>query len=299
MPAPLAIIILTKNEQPNLPACLASLAALDAEIFVIDCGSTDDTVAIARRHGATVLYHPWTSHATQMNWALDYIPATASWILRLDADERLTPGLRSFISEHLKSVPSGVAGIALRRRNYFLGRWIRHGGMYPIWLLRIWRRGMGRCEDRWMDEHIAIAGGRSIRVPADIIHDNQAPLADWIEKHNSYAARECRDLASPQPSASGLQGQARVKRWMKENIYGHAPLLARAWLYWFYRYFLRLGFLDGVEGFLFHFFQGLWYRSLVDAKMLEARRARASQPELGSSQTLAGPACGTRGKPRP
>src|ERR1700759_1398354 len=134
---PISIVILTLNEAANLPACLASLQGLNARVFVVDSGSTDSTVGLARSFGANVLQHPWIDYATQFNWAVANIPGATGWILRLDADERLTPELRAFISDRLPLLSSDITGVLVRLRIRFLGRWIRHGGMYPIWLLRL------------------------------------------------------------------------------------------------------------------------------------------------------------------
>ena len=269
----LAVIIMTLNEAENLPSCLGSLQPLDCDIFVIDSGSTDRTVDIAREAGATVLSHKWETYASQFNWALAQIETPAKWVFRLDADERVSPELSHSIRNSLPQLPEDVTGAYIALRILFLGRWIRHGGMYPTWLLRVWRRGIGRCEDRWMDEHIALEHGTCCHLAGDLIHENQKGIDSWIQKHNGYATREARDVMQSQGDTSGrLSGQAANKRWIKENAYAKLPLFWRAWWYWAYRYFLLLGFLDGREGALFHFFQGLWYRSLVDAKVIEARR---------------------------
>jgi len=269
-----SVIILACDEEANLPACLESLEGLAAEVFVVDSGSRDRTTEIARRAGASVFYHPWTNYATQFNWALDNVPASADWVIRLDADEVLSPALRSFIASRLECVPDEVTGIEIPRQVCFMGRSIRHGGVYPLWLLRIWRRGSGRCEDRWMDEHMRLTSGRMLRVKADLLHSNYKGLKDWLVKHVGYAERECLDLSRPGDTSVHLHRQARRKRWLKEHVYSRLPLFARAWLYWAYRYFLRLGFLDGPEGFAYHFLQALWYRSLVDAVLLERRSAQ-------------------------
>jgi hypothetical protein len=157
---------------------------------------------------------------------------------------------------------------------YFWGRWIRHGGRYPQWLLRIWRAGLAQCEDRWMDEHMVISEGRIVRLKHDFIDENHKGLTFWTDKHNKYADREVKDLLS---LASGRDserpgGQMGRVRWAKDNIYSRGPLFWRAFLYWFWRYFILLGFLDGAPGLVFHFLQAGWYRVLVDAKLYEIDR---------------------------
>ena len=198
--------------------------------------------------------------------------------MRLDADERLTPELAQELADRLPALPDDVTGLLVKRRVYFWGRWIRHGGYYPTWLLRIWRHGRARCEQRWMDEHMIVDGGRTLRLDQDIIDENHKGLTFWTDKHNRYADREVKDLLALRDrtrTAAALDDQPGSRRWLKENLYGRAPLFWRAFGYWFYRYVLRLGFLDGRPGLVFHFLQGFWYRFLVDAKLVELQRARA------------------------
>ena len=271
----IAFVIMVRNEQLNLAACLESLRSLDAEVFVIDSGSTDRSQEIAHEYGATILEHPFQSYAAQINWAFDHIPTKASWIFRLDADEFLTPDLQAELLEKLPTLGANVTGIILKRRYYFLGRWIRHGGMYPLWHIRLFRRGAGRCEERSMDEHIVVSEGETVKFNFDFVDNNLKGLGLWTEKHNSYSSLEVLDLVrggSSPASHSNLSAQARRKRWGKETIYARSPRFLRAFLYWFVRYFVLLGFLDGREGLIFHFLQAFWYRFLVDAKLYEKER---------------------------
>lgn len=270
----IAFIIITKNEADNLPACLETLYGIPADIFVVDSGSIDDTVSIARNFGATVMYHEWTNHATQVNWAIDHIGTRADWIMRLDADERLTPELRDFILHKTQALPADVTGILIPRRTRFLGRWIRHGGLYPIRLLRLWRNGVGRCEERWMDEHMTVLTGRVIQIDGDLWHDISNDTDEWLKKHIGYAGLEFIDLSSDVSGATKLRGQSAVRQGIKARLYGHSPIFARAVAYWLFRYFVLLGFLDGPEGFVYHFLQGFWYRILIDVKVHEHRIGR-------------------------
>lgn len=270
----LTVLILTKNEALNLPHALESLAPLGAKIVIVDSGSTDGTLDIARQHGCEVTANPFVSHAQQLNWAIDTLSITTPWIMRLDADERLTPELAREIPGALARASEHISGFELKRRVYFWGTWIRHGGYYPTWLLRIWRRGSGRLEERWMDEHVVLSGGRVARLSHDIIDENHKGLGYWVEKHNGYADREVLDLlAQRQGNEAGSgapDGQAGRRRWLKTNVYAKTPLFLRAALYWLWRYVFRLGFLDGRAGLVFHFMQGFWYRMLIDAKLYEA-----------------------------
>jgi glycosyltransferase involved in cell wall biosynthesis len=268
----LSIIILTRDEEENLPSTLASVANLGATIFVVDSGSSDETVDVARRAGCTVVEHPFATQADQLNWALDSLPITTDWVMRLDADERLTPELVEELKGTLPAASSSTAGYEVKRRVYFWGRWIRHGGYYPTWLFRVWRRGAARSEPRWMDEHMVASGGRIERLANDIIDENFKGLGFFTDKHNRYADREVRDLLAIKQFETEIKGQAARRRWMKQNLYARSPLFLRAFAYWFLRYFLQAGFLDGRPGLVFHFLQGFWYRFLVDAKLEEALR---------------------------
>ena len=269
-------IILTYNEEQHIARCMASLLPLCQSILVIDSGSTDNTAVIARYLGAEVLVRPFTSHADQVNAAIDYLDGRKGWLLRLDADEYLMEGAGAAIREAIETKPDGVAGLLLRRRIIFMGRWMRWGGAYPVWILRLWRNGQGRCEQRWMDEHIRV-GGKTGYVDADFADENLKPVGWWTEKHNAYASREAievldRKYRLRRPAddrAERLHGPAARKRWIKENIYNRLPGALRAQLYFVLRYIFMLGFLDGRQGYFFHVLQAFWYRTLVDAKVAE------------------------------
>jgi glycosyltransferase involved in cell wall biosynthesis len=280
----LSVVILTLNEELNLPACLASLRGLDAEIFVVDSGSSDRTLEIARQSGAQTVLHPFETQARQFNWAIESLPLSAPWIMRLDADERLTPELAEELKAALACASEDVSGFLVKRRVYFWGRWIRHGGYYPTWLLRIWRKGKGYCEDSWMDEHIVLTDGATQSLKADIIDENRKGLAFWIAKHNGYSDREVKRMLAPAETVSARQigAQAARRRFLKDTLYGNAPPVLRAFLYWAFRYFLLLGFLDGKPGFVFHFLQGLWYRLIIDAKLYELDQPDAERSPAGT-----------------
>lgn len=272
----IAAIILTKDEERDLPGCLESLEDVAPQVYVIDCGSTDRTVQIATEFGAQVFTHEFVNHASQFNWALDNTRTAAEWILRIDADERLSAELREELKQTLPKLAQDVTGLLVPRRVQFLGRRLRWGDTYPVWLLRLWRNGKGRCEDTWMDEHIVLSGGQVRKIRGDLIHVIPKSLTDWISKHNWYASRECNDLVGRQADAPGdLAGPAGRKRWLKRHVYLRLPLFFRAFLYWLYRYVVKLGFLDGKEGLTYHFLQGFWYRFLVDAKLFEIEKTGA------------------------
>jgi glycosyltransferase involved in cell wall biosynthesis len=274
-----AAIILTKNEEQDLPACLESLAGAATEVFVVDSGSTDRTLEIAKGHGARVLTHPFLNQAAQFNWALDNIQSGAEWILRIDADERLSEELRRELQTSVPGLRSEVTGLLVPLRILFLGRAIRHGASYPVWLLRIWKRGFGKYQDTWMDEHVALSHGQVLKLRGDLIHEIPKSLSEWTRKHDGYATRECKQILTPPADECLPTGsQARLKRLLKQRLYLRLPAFYRAFFFWFYRYFLRLGFLDGKEGLIYHFLQGFWYRFLVDAKLYEFEKDSSEKP---------------------
>lgn len=274
----LTVVILTRDEERHIARCIDSVAAIAQRIVVVDSGSTDRTVDIAQGHGATVKSHVWRNYATQFNWALDQLPEDTDWVMRLDADEVVSPELAAQITAALPGLGPEVEGVTMGRRMAFMGRPIRHGGVFPVKVLRIFRHGRGRCEDRWMDEHIKVSG-KVVDLPGEMLDDNLNSLTWWTEKHNSYASREVVDLLNleygfmPHDTVAGFgKGQAGVKRWLKEQVYARLPGGLRASAYFIYRYLLRGGFLDGREGLAFHVLQGFWYRFLVDAKLAEVRK---------------------------
>jgi len=282
--ASLTAIILTFNEHLHIRRCIENVRRVASHVVVVDSGSTDDTVSIAQSLGATVLSNPWVNHAIQLNWALDHAPIETEWVMRLDADEYLDERLLKALPDALAGSPPEVKGFSVRRPTTFLGKRIAHGGMSP-WLLRFWCRGAARCELRWMDEHMQLVEDGDVRrLPGNIVDHNLNNLSWWADKHNRYASREACDLLLLRDRTKGEThkstnpgGQAGLKRVLKENVYSRLPLGLRAWLYFAYRLILRGGFLDGYRGVMFHTLQSLWYRLLVDAKVMEVEHYMRSQ----------------------
>lgn len=274
----LTVVILTKNEERHIARALASISGIADRCVVVDSGSDDRTVELAEARGATILSNPFVTQAQQFNWALDQLPSKTEWVLRLDADEIITEPLAKQIEGILPRLGPETKGIYVARRMHFLGRPIQWGGVFPIRVLRVFRYGSGRCEDRWMDEHILVDGA-TIDLSGEIIDDNLNSLTWWTEKHNAYASREVVDLLNLEygfranESVSDIRSgqQAGIKRWLKEKVYSRLPGGLRAFIYFFYRFVVRFGFLDGKEGTAFHVLQGFWYRYLVDMKLHETK----------------------------
>jgi len=299
-PVSLTVVVLTYNEERNLSACLESMAGWAGEIFVVDSGSTDHTVAIAERYGTKAVMHPFESHASQWNWALRHLPFAYEWALCLDADQRVTPELREELCGLFGVGPESVRrqarleevdGFYIKRRQIFRGRWIRHGGYYPKYLLKLFRHARGWSDEKELVDHHFYVSGKSSRLDADLLEDNQneSDILLWVQKHLGYAARQAREELLRQrggtawnikPSLFGTPDQRTL--WLK-RLWSRLPLYVRPCLYFFYRYVLRLGFLDGKQGFLFHFLQGFWYRLLVDVVLDDLRHGR--EPGVGQERT--------------
>ncbi|MFE5702459.1 glycosyltransferase family 2 protein [Rhodococcus koreensis] len=275
----LAVVILTKNEEIHLARALDCLhkAGLANEVYIIDSYSTDKTQEIAEERGANFIQHEYTNQAQQLQWALDSIQMKSDWVMRLDADEVLGEDLCRAISEYLTNAPEDVRGINLQRRHIFMGRWIRYGGRYPLNLLRVWRKGEARVQNRWMDEHIVLQGGKIVTLKGRFEDRNLNDIGYFIEKHNSYANREAvsvllekYSLGEPDSlDAYKTSRQAMLKAWLKKRIYNRIPFQLSSTLYFVWRYFFQLGFLDGIEGLAYHFLQGYWYRFLVGVRLRE------------------------------
>lgn len=278
----LTILILTYNEEKHIERCIKSLQSFAQNVIIVDSFSTDKTVELAKSLGAKVYPNPWINHAKQLNWGLDNCPINTQWVMRLDADEIVTPELAKYLQEQLISVPIEITGMTVNRQIHFLGKWIKHGDIYPVRTLRAWRNGQGRCEDRWMDEHVLVEGNIQ-HINADIADINLNNITWWTTKHNHYASREAVDLLMSEAKDrvvnhdSVMSRQARIKRWIKHSVYAHLPLGLRALVYFLYRYCVRLGFLDGWQGLVFHTLQGFWYRFLVDVKVYELRKLMAER----------------------
>jgi len=273
----ISVLILTYNEELHIERCIKSLLPFAREIFIVDSYSTDRTVEIAKSLGAKVYQNKWPgNHAIQFQWGLDNCPIETKWVMKMDSDEYVLSELAEEINAKINTLDDDVSGIYIKRRVYFMDKWIKHGGYYPTWLLRIWKYDKGQMEQRWMDEHIKLSSGKTIQFENDLVDDNKNNLTWWTEKHNNYAIREAVDILNiiyglkkydeVEPNFMGTQEQR--KRWLK-IYYASMPLFLRPILYFTWRYVLKLGFLDGKPGLIWHFLQGGWYRFLVDAKIYE------------------------------
>ncbi|MBV5323136.1 MAG: glycosyltransferase family 2 protein [Ilumatobacteraceae bacterium] len=285
-PCTLAVVILTYNEEYNISQALDSVMVWANEIFILDSLSTDRTLEIARSYGCHIAQNKFEDYAKQRNHALDNLPITSEWVLFLDADEWLSESLKHEIKSLIATSPA-ENGYYINRRFVWMGRWIRRG-YYPSWILRLFRYGKGRCEDRAVNEHLIVEGVTG-HLKNDFTDENRKGVSDWIAKHNGYATREALELLNTR-TAPGYQEidarlfgtQAQRRRWLRYKVWNSMPPLIRPFFYFFYRYVLRGGFLDGQAAFIYHFLQALWYPLLIDVKYLEMKMSRSS--DRGSSR---------------
>jgi len=271
----LSILILARNELLHIERCIQSAQQLGVQIFVIDSHSTDGTPDIAKAMGACVIQYSANCFADKLNWALSNVEFPTTWVMRLDADEVLSDKLIKVLPVIIHQLPEEVCGLMLRRQLWFMGRWMRHGGVYPTWTMRIWRRNTAICESRNLDEHMLLLKGTARTLQLDVIDNPCISLTAWIDKHNRYSNIEAEvflhqsDKEQLRPLFFGSPVE-RV-RWIKLNVFYRLSPFIRPVLYFIYRYIFRLGFLDGHKGFIFHFLHALWYRIVVDAKIFEQR----------------------------
>jgi glycosyltransferase involved in cell wall biosynthesis len=261
----LSVVLITHNEEAIIGRALAGGQPLVAdgkgEIIVVDSGSTDRTVEIAKSFGARVFVEEWKGYAAQKNSAID--KAGGDWILSLDADEELEPGLAGEIAMALNVAPAGgetpPAGFWMPRKNFFLGRWVKHGGFWPDPKMRLFRKGAARFEDRAVHEDARLIDGVSGRFKGALLHHSYPTLAGYIDHMNRYSS-----LGAEMAVAKGRSG------------FSVFDIVLRPIATFIYNYFFRLGFLDGPEGLLLHLYHAV-YVSWKYAKAWELARRKQSQ----------------------
>lgn len=275
----LTTIILTYNEELHIRRCLENVCSFSKRVIVVDSPSTDSTVEICKEfQNVNVVTHKYPGNqAEQFNWALDNLSIETEWILRIDADEYLLPDLVDELRIKLPHLPSEVTGIELKRRHIFMDRWVKHG-IYPIMILRLFRTGCGRYDERLMDEHIILLRGNSIVFDNDFCDHSLISIDDYCKKHLNYARREAVEvldeiytLTEDNKDTCSLGTQARKKHKAKSK-YNKLPLFIRSFIYFVYRYIVKGGFIDGKAGFVFAFIQGWWYRTIVDLNIYNIQK---------------------------
>lgn len=282
---PVSVILTTRNEAANIERTLSAIAGFVDEIFVIDSDSTDGTVEIARRYATQVVNLPY-EHGSIIpwiyQWGLDNLPIRNDWILILEADQRPDEALkRSLVALYARnSIEEN--GFFLRRRQVFRGRLLRFGGYGNKWMLKLFRRGQGELDPKEQDTRVYVRG-RTAKLEGSLMEENakEERILFYLEKHLRYADAFARDEFERRRSGIKWKLKPRVfgtpderTLWMK-SLYYRTPLYLRPWIYFLVRYFLLLGFLDGREGFIFHFLQAYWFRLVIDIRMEELQREQS------------------------
>lgn len=289
----LSVVILTFNEEENVGAAIESVRGWASEIFVVDSFSVDHTVEVARGYrddGVSVVQHAFENYSAQWNWALSALPFTADWILKLDADERVTPAFKEEVSRVLDGAPEDLEGLYFRRSLFFMGKAIKRGGMAG-YDLRLWRRGCGQFDGREVNEHL-IVEGRTAKLSTFVEHHDTKSLSEWWDKHNRYSSLEALDLIEGGPSGEvkpSLWGNPDAQRmWIRERFFAHPFRFLASVSLFFYHFVGRLGFLDGTRGFQVAFLRASFFY-MIQLKVLEFRRT-------GKMPVVLWPA---RGEPNP
>lgn len=277
-------IILTRNEALNLGDCIKSLQGFAKRVVVVDSGSTDNTRELARELGADVYEHEFENYSRQFNWGLDNTGINTKWCYRIDADERMTPELQRELAElALLHENDDVNGFSSEAWLVFMGRVIKHGCANKRRII-MFKTGIGRVEDRRMDEHTILSEGRSLPCKERFIHEDFKDMTHWINKMNWYATREMQDYFEFVGGKSAdIDNDAYVSatRKKKFGFYYKLPMFFRTWLLFIYYYIFKLGFLDGKPGFIFNYMYHRWYRTLVDTKIYEQKLYNRPFEETG------------------
>ncbi len=272
MTSSLTIIILTFNEESNIPDLMQNLSGIKAPVFVVDSFSKDATISLIEQAEWKYLQHPFGNYSMQRNWAQANNPYQTEWVLHLDADERLTPELIQWINTSFNPDDINTDGYMFGRRAIFMGQWIKSHYNYH---LRLYRASKGSCEEKAYDQHFIVKGKTQLIKKADMTSKVCDTLDEFIQKHNKWATLEANDIlanaadgeVNPELKGSPIERT----RWLKNNLFQKLPLFVRSFVYFFYRYFIQFGFLDGTRGLIFHVLQAFWFRFLVDAKVYEKK----------------------------
>lgn len=276
---PISIVILTFNEENNIKECLESCSDLFSDIFVVDSSSTDETLTIVKKFTKKIFQNEFVNYSQQRNWALENLPIKTEWVLNLDADHRITEELRTELIEIFSNndIPHQIKGYLISRKTIFMGKWIRYGGQFPSYHSVLFRKDCGYCEDKEYDQHFVVEGEK-VKLKGTIIDIITDSLTRFTLRHNKWSSLESNqqnnDSATKKTINAKVFGNPIERKRYLKNIYYSLPLFVRPFLYFNYRYFLRLGFLDGKEGLIFHFLQGFWFRFLIDAKIYELKKSK-------------------------
>jgi glycosyltransferase involved in cell wall biosynthesis len=272
------VVVLTFNSATVIEATIRAALTVSPHVLVVDSGSTDGTVELATKLGCRVTHRSFKNYSDQRNWAIANVGEGFAWQLHIDADEILDDAAVRAVLTSVRD-PGDARGFLIRRRTYFMGRPLRFGGT-TTWHLRLFRTGSGRCEDRLYDQHFKCEG-KVGRLAGYLDDMNVGTLAEWTAKHNRWTDMEAEELARAHTAANQIGSRLfgtdpRQRRRFYKNLYYRSPLVIRPFVHFSIRYFVQLGFLDGRLGLLYAVLQALWFRMLVDAKLMERTMAGPS-----------------------
>ncbi len=280
-----AVIIITFNEEVNLPNALDSVIKWADQVFVIDSFSTDHTVEIAKSYGAEVCQNPFKSVGEQRNWALNNLPIKGEWVFFLDGDEYLSEEIKQEISLTLRSVSEDMNGFLTKIRFEFLGRWLKHGGLYEN-LIRMIRKGKGLYIETSGWHEKMVVNGKVGRLGSYIIHDDQKSLKEWVVKQSERIWNDANERLNeqkgtgksiPSDKKEAITIEGGRSRWLRNMVFLRLPAKWRPFSQFFYRYILRIGFLDGWQGFIFHILFQFWYPLMVEAMCLQLKQKKITK----------------------
>ena len=273
-------MIPTFNESLHLKRLLPSLKKLNIPFFALDSYSSDDTTLLLKRYGGKVIQGKWQTFSEKLNFGLKKNPYRSQWIIRLDADEYFDKNFIKFLqSGTLKNIADNVDGIYINRKLYFMGQWMKYGGIYPGKIIRIMRPDRVSFEHKILDEHVEVKNFESVNI--DIIDNPLYDLTHWLQKHIRYAEAYRYGYFSKKFSSHVIakKGQSRYKAFL-QNTFLKSPPFLRCFMYWFYRYFIKFGFLDGMRGLIFITLQAFFYRFLIDALIYEYTHANEQAKKI-------------------
>jgi glycosyltransferase involved in cell wall biosynthesis len=274
--AAVSVMIFTLNEELNLPSCLNSLAWCD-EVIVIDSFSSDATERICRERRARFIQHAFEGFGTQRNWALENVATKFSWVLILDADERVPKDLAAELTERIQSVAPEVGAFRVRRRFYMWGRWLRYSSLYPSWVIRLVHKDRVRYLNRGHAETQTVQG-RTEELENDLIDENLKGIDYWFDRQNRYSRKEADHELATFASTVGLRdilsNDPLRRRGTLRAIAAKLP--GRGFIYFVYAYIFRLGFLDGRDGLIFCLMRAM-YQTMITIKKYDARRVRSAR----------------------
>jgi exosortase/archaeosortase family protein len=280
-----SFLILTFNDDMHVGRLLDSISQLNAPTYILDSGSTDRTLEICNAHGAALEYHPFENHPKQWHEALSRFQIRTPWVITLDADQFLSPELLTLLQAFDNKRMSGIDGIYFNRRNYYKGKWIRHGGYYPFYMLKMFRVNMGFSDlNENMDHRFIVPGKTCIWKRGYLIEENkkESSVQFWLDKHGRYSSLLAQEEVERmlhlrvQASKPKLLGSPNERKALLKLLWWQLPRYVRPLLYFSYRMIIQRGFLDGRTGIIFHFLQGFWFRLIVDIKIEEILQAKTT-----------------------